>query len=171
MSRVAPEGLLLPSPVGSLLARYDAAGLRELRFWPRGEHSPAGTRDEPPRGDALGRALAAQLREYFAGERRSFDLPLAAVGTDFQRRVWNALARIPFGETRSYGEVAEEVRCPSGSRAVGQANGRNPIPIVVPCHRVLASGGGIGGYMGAGPDGAGVRIKRWLLRHEGVANG
>ena len=160
--------LLLPSPVGPLLAEYDAAGVRALRFRPQGEHPPAGTRDEPARSDALGRQVARELREYFAGERREFSLPLAAQGTEFQRRAWEALRRIPYGETRSYAELAAAVGSPKGARAVGQANGRNPLPIVVPCHRVLASGGGIGGYLGAWEGGDGTEVKRWLLRHEGV---
>jgi methylated-DNA-[protein]-cysteine S-methyltransferase len=157
--------LLLTSPVGPLLVEHDGAAVRAIHFFPQGMHPPAGTRVEPGRDDALGWKVAEQLREYFAGKRRDFDLPLAAEGTDFRRRVWNALRTIPFGETRTYGEVAKEVR--SIARAVGQANRHNPIPIVVPCHRVLA-GHGIGGYAGASADGEELARKRWLLRHEGV---
>lgn len=160
--------LLLASPVGPLLAEYDEAGVRALRFWPQGEHPPAGTRAEPAPGDVLGRQLARELKEYFAGARRGFTVPLAAAGTEFQRRVWEALRRIPCGETRTYGELAAELGSPHASRAVGQANARNPVPIVVPCHRVLASGGGLGGYLGDWEEGRGVAIKRWLLRLEGV---
>lgn len=161
--------LLLASPVGPLLAEHDGASLLGLRFRPQGEHPPAGIRDAPARDDELGRRIAGQLAEYFAGERRAFDLPLAATGTPFQRRVWAALAAIPWGETRSYMKIAAEAGSPAASRAVGQANARNPLPIVVPCHRVLAADGGIGGYLGTGPEGSGVPIKRWLLRHEGAA--
>ena len=101
---------------------------------------------------------AAQLQEYFAGERREFDLPLAARGTEFQRRVWAALGAIPYGQTMSYGQVAARLGLvPGASRAVGSANGSNPIPIVVPCHRVVRSGGGLGGYTG------GVHRKEHLL--------
>ncbi|HEX5723882.1 MAG TPA: methylated-DNA--[protein]-cysteine S-methyltransferase [Longimicrobiaceae bacterium] len=162
--------LLLVSPVGPLLVEHDGAAVRSIRFWRQGEHPPAGTRDEPARDDALGRRVAEQLRDYFAGTRSEFDLPLHAEGTDFQRRVWDALRAIPFGQTRTYGDVAAQLGLrPRGARAVGQANARNPLPIVVPCHRVLGAGNALGGYMGSGPDGEGAALKRWLLRHEGAA--
>ena len=98
---------------------------------------------------------AEQLAEYFAGERREFDLPLAPRGTGFQERVWRALLAIPFGETRSYGELARAIGRPSASRAVGMANGRNPISIMVPCHRVIGANGTLTGY------GGGLPAKRW----------
>ncbi len=101
-----------------------------------------------------------QLDEYFAGERKAFDLPLELVGTDFQRAVWLALAAIPYGETISYRELAALVGRPRAVRAVGQANGANPVPIVLPCHRVIAADGTIGGY------GGGVDLKRRLLALE-----
>jgi methylated-DNA-[protein]-cysteine S-methyltransferase len=107
-------------------------------------------------------AAMAQLEEYFAGRRQCFDLPLELNGTDFQRSVWTELGEIPYGETISYAELAMMVGRPQAYRAVGQANGANPIPIVLPCHRVLASGGGIGGY------GGGLTMKRQLLTLEGV---
>jgi methylated-DNA-[protein]-cysteine S-methyltransferase len=107
-------------------------------------------------------AAVAQLEEYFAGGRRSFDLPLELEGTDFQRSVWLRLAEIPYGETVSYAELAMMVGRPHAFRAVGQANGANPVPIVLPCHRVVASGGGLGGY------GGGLPMKRQLLTLEGV---
>ena len=103
---------------------------------------------------ALPAALAKakrQIKEYFAGGRREFDLPLALEGTDFQRRVWAELRRIPFGETISYGELAARVGKPTASRAVGAANGRNPLPVVVPCHRVIGSSGRLVGYGGGLP--------------------
>jgi methylated-DNA-[protein]-cysteine S-methyltransferase len=103
---------------------------------------------------------AAQLAEYFAGRRRSFHMPLAPLGTGFQREVWRALVAIPYGETRSYGEIARVVGRPAASRAVGAANGRNPIAIIVPCHRVIGSNGDLTGY------GGGMAAKRWLLDHE-----
>ncbi|MDB4949759.1 MAG: methylated-DNA--[protein]-cysteine S-methyltransferase [Gemmatimonadetes bacterium] len=163
------QRLLLTSPVGPLLAEYAADGLRTLHFWPQGAHPPAGTRVEPSRDDVLGWKVAEQLREYFAGTRTAFDLPLAPAGTEFQRRVWSALCRIPAGETRSYGQVAAEMGMPRSPRPVGQANRRNPIPVVIPCHRVLAASGALGGYMGSwGDDGESADIKRWLLRHEGA---
>jgi methylated-DNA-[protein]-cysteine S-methyltransferase len=105
---------------------------------------------------------ALQLEEYFAGERTVFDVPMALDGTPFQREVWGELTRIPYGQTISYGELARRVGRPKGPRAVGQANGRNPIPIIVPCHRVVA-GNGLGGYGGGRP------VKRALLAVEGVS--
>jgi methylated-DNA-[protein]-cysteine S-methyltransferase len=170
-TRIEPSSgvrrLLLASPVGPLLVEYADDGVRAIRFWEQGRHPPAGTRVQATRGDALGWAVAAQLREYFAGARRTFDLPLAPGGTEFRRRVWDALREIPFGETRTYRDVAEVVGC-RAARAVGQANRHNPLPIVVPCHRVLAVGG-IGGYSGDSGEGRGIDTKRWLLRHEGAA--
>jgi methylated-DNA-[protein]-cysteine S-methyltransferase len=103
---------------------------------------------------------AAQLVEYFAGHRRAFDLPLAPRGTGFQEIVWRALTAIPFGETRSYGALARTIGRPAASRAVGAANGKNPISIIVPCHRVVASSGELTGYAG------GLAAKKWLLEHE-----
>lgn len=106
---------------------------------------------------------ASQLTEYFAGKRRAFDLALEAEGTEFQRRVWQELSRIPYGETISYRELARRVGNPSAVRAVGGANGRNPLPIVIPCHRVIASDGSLAGF------GGGLAAKQFLLRLEGVA--
>lgn len=104
----------------------------------------------------------AQLDEYFAGTRRDFDLPLAPKGTDFQRKVWNALCTIDWGETRSYGQIAAQVGNPKASRAVGGANNRNPIAVVIPCHRVIGSSGKMVGYRG------GLGIKEHLLKLEGI---
>ena len=117
----AVKRLLLASPVGPLLVEHDGQAVRAIRYWPQGAHPPAGTRVEPTRDDALGWRVAEQLREYFAGKRRDFDLPLAAEGTDFQRRVWAALRTIPFGETRTYGEVAATIGAPRAVRAVANA--------------------------------------------------
>lgn len=102
----------------------------------------------------------AQLGEYFAGRRTSFDLPLAPRGTQHQEAVWKALCEIPFGETRSYGELAAHLGRPGAARAVGSANGQNPISIVIPCHRVVGADGSLTGYAG------GTARKQWLLRHE-----
>ena len=101
-----------------------------------------------------------QLDEYFQGKRKSFDLPLALSGTQFQQKVWNALCTIPYGETRSYKEIAAQIQNPKGCRAVGMANNRNPIMIIIPCHRVIGSNGSLVGYAG------GLDIKQWLLAHE-----
>ena len=103
-----------------------------------------------------------ELQEYFHGGRRDFDLPLAPAGTPFQQRVWQELCRIPYGRTASYGEIARRIGLPKGPRAVGQANHRNPIPILIPCHRVIAARGALGGY------GGGLDIKIRLLKLEGT---
>ena len=117
---------------------------------------------ESPRHEPLA-AASAQLSEYFAGRRRNFDVPLAAAGTDFQRRVWNELTQIEFGTTLSYGALAQRLGNPGASRAVGLANGSNPISIIVPCHRVIGANGSLTGY------GGGLERKQWLLQHEGAA--
>jgi len=146
---------VVPSPLGSLAIAVDAdERLVEIRL--DGE-AGAGTRDARACATA-----ATQLREYFAGKRRDFDLPLAPNGTVFQQRVWQALRAIPYGTLRSYGDVARAIGQPLAVRAVGQANGRNPLPIVIPCHRVIASDGSIGGYSG------GLTVKHQLLALEGV---
>jgi len=106
-------------------------------------------------------AAARQLKEYFSGKRREFALPLRMAGTEFQRRVWSELSQIPFGETRSYSQLAKRLNNPNGSRAVGLANGRNPIAIIVPCHRVIGADGSLTGF------GGGIDRKEWLLSHEG----
>jgi len=126
-------------------------------------------RPEPSRADEIVDDEAAcesavrQLTEYFAGVRRSFDLPLAPEGTAFQRSVWNELLQIRFGEHTSYGELARRLGRPDSARAVGAANGSNPIAIVIPCHRVIGRDGSLTGY------GGGLPIKRWLLDHEAGA--
>jgi methylated-DNA-[protein]-cysteine S-methyltransferase len=112
------------------------------------------------RDDAGLAHVVAQLGAYFAGELADFDIPMAMHGTDFQRRVWAELRRIPYGETISYGELARRVGSPKASRAVGLANGRNPVAIVVPCHRVIGADGSLTGY------GGGLDRKVWLLEHE-----
>jgi methylated-DNA-[protein]-cysteine S-methyltransferase len=153
---------IVESPVGPLVLEASADALTEIRL-PRagrarlGEGEGAAGRQPAPLRDAR-----RQLAEYFACRRRAFDLPLELAGTAFQCEVWWALADIPYGETVSYGELAAMVGRPTAFRAVGQANGANPIPIVLPCHRVVASGGRIGGY------GGGLPVKRRLLSLEGV---
>ncbi len=109
---------------------------------------------------ALEKRVAAELREYFAGQRTAFTFPFRAEGSDFERKVWAALAEIPYGETRTYGEVAQAIGQPTAARAVGAANGRNPVPLVVPCHRVVAAGGRLGGF------GGGIALKQHLLSLE-----
>jgi methylated-DNA-[protein]-cysteine S-methyltransferase len=148
----------IESPVGELLLVGDGERLFGL-------HMQAGRRPGhvPPDSKAASEPFGAareQLGEYFAGERTEFDLPLAPVGTPFQEEVWSALREIPYGQTASYGELAERIGRASASRAVGMANGRNPISIVVPCHRVIGASGALTGYAG------GVERKRFLLELE-----
>lgn len=119
----------------------------------------------PNHAHPLVRQALRQLREYFAGRRQDFDLPLETGGTPFQERVWRALLKIPYGKTRSYAEIARAIRAPKAVRAVGTANGSNMLPIVVPCHRVISTGGGLGGY------GGGLAVKRLLLELESHAAG
>ena len=149
--------LLLHTPVSLLMAEYDRESLRSLRFWRQGVHPPADTRDEPARGDALGHRLVLQIEAYFAGEGRGFDLPLRPASTPFRQAVRDALCAIPYGEVRSYGEIAEAIGHPGAARAVGQANASNPYPLVVPCHRVLAAGNRSGGFSAEG--GAATKLR------------
>lgn len=159
------------SPIGRLLLQSDGLALTGLymdvpgRFVPGqpvpGRSPGAGTWTEDAKGGPLPQTVR-QLEEYFAGRRRDFDLPLCLDGTPFQRRVWKVLTGIPYGETMSYGQLAKRIDSPNASRAVGLANGRNPISILVPCHRVIGANGSLTGY------GGGVERKRWLLAHEGL---
>lgn len=143
----------IESPVGRIRIAADDAGLRRIDLVGDDEPAPSDWR----RADAALAEAARQLREYFAGSRTRFELPLAPEGTDFDRRTWQALLTIPHGETISYAELARRVGSPGASRAVGRANGRNPLAIVIPCHRVIASDGTLGGYAG------GLPMKRKLL--------
>ncbi|MFO7608567.1 MAG: methylated-DNA--[protein]-cysteine S-methyltransferase [Candidatus Krumholzibacteriia bacterium] len=150
-----------PSPLGPLGLESDGTALLRIRL--PGEKRPAP--DGPPRcaAPAAFTAVIAQLDEYFAGARTAFDLPLAPAGTPFQRRVWALLQAIPYGQTITYAELARRAGNPAACRAVGAANGRNPLPVVVPCHRVIGSGGRLTGYAG------GLAAKARLLALEGVA--
>ncbi len=148
----------IDTPVGKLLLAGDGFRLTHVCFQ-SGPH-PMRPEDDWPASREPFETAIAQLREYFEGRRRRFELPLAPTGTDFQRRVWRALATIPFGETISYGELAHRIGNPRGSRAVGLANGANPLPIVVPCHRVIGANGSLTGF------GGGLPIKRALLALE-----
>lgn len=135
----------MESPVGKLLLAADDAGLRKVLFG--GEPAAHWREEAAPLAETV-----RQLRAYFAGDLHDFDLPLAPVGTPFQLRVWRELRNIPYGQTISYGELARRVGSPNGSRAVGLANGANPISIVVPCHRVIGSNGKLTGYGGGLPN-------------------
>ncbi|MEO8097802.1 MAG: methylated-DNA--[protein]-cysteine S-methyltransferase [Acidobacteriota bacterium] len=140
----------LPSPVGPLLIAGDDAAVRRVYFPKNGKpHKAEPDWTQASRGPIAD--AAAQLREYFDGRRTHFDLPLAPVGTPFQRSVWKRLEEIPYGETISYAELARRVGNPKAARAVGSANGKNPLPIVIPCHRVIAADGTLGGFGGGLP--------------------
>jgi methylated-DNA-[protein]-cysteine S-methyltransferase len=148
----------LPSPIGTLLLAADAQGLREVVFASGANHRAA---DPHWIRNAAALAFArVALQDYFDGARTAFDLPLHPVGTPFQRDVWNALRAIPYGATASYAQIARQIGKPNAVRAVGAANGRNPLPIVVPCHRVIGSDGSLTGFSG------GLPAKRFLLALE-----
>jgi methylated-DNA-[protein]-cysteine S-methyltransferase len=147
----------LDTPIGRLRLVSTGSHLAAIEF----EHHHGEPGADSLATDAVLELAAAQLLEYFAGRRRRFELPLAAAGTAFQRQVWAALAAIPWGELRSYAAIARAIERPTAVRAVGAANGRNPLPIVIPCHRVVGSNGSLTGFAG------GLGIKRQLLELEG----
>ncbi len=162
---------VIDTPVGPLFVGGSAEGIHRVDFLAGDGHGVRKdgwsiTALERDAGEAAthdpqaAAEVTTQLREYFAGERSTFSLRLAARGTEFQRRVWSALSEIPEGETRSYGQIAARIGSPAASRAVGAANGQNPIAVVVPCHRVVGANGTLTGY------GGGLDRKRWLLEHE-----
>jgi O-6-methylguanine DNA methyltransferase len=154
---MAESFAVVESPLGPLLLGAEDGALTLLWMSPLPERETGGA-------DARDRAVLAaardQLEAYFAGDLTAFDLPLAPVGTPFQQRVWSALVEIPFGETVSYGSLATRLGRPGAARAVGLANGSNPISIIIPCHRVIGSDGRLTGY------GGGIDRKAWLLDHE-----
>jgi methylated-DNA-[protein]-cysteine S-methyltransferase len=147
---------VLPSPIGEVVLVSNGQALTAVCL------SPAEIGKEWRRDDTLLRPACEQLRAYFAGELLDFDLPLAPAGTDFQQRVWAELRRIAFGSTTSYAQIAARIGRPKAARPVGAANGRNPIAIIVPCHRVIGANGTLTGY------GGGLDRKEWLLRHEAM---
>jgi methylated-DNA-[protein]-cysteine S-methyltransferase len=154
---VTHQTVCVESPLGPVhLLTDDGVHLSEIRLGDSRAHASEAVARPCP---ILKRA-SQQLAEYFAGRRQEFDLPLSPVGTAFQRRVWQALRQIPFGSTASYQEIARAIGQPTACRAVGGANGRNPIPIFIPCHRVIGSGGALVGFS------AGLDKKIWLLQHE-----
>jgi methylated-DNA-[protein]-cysteine S-methyltransferase len=152
----------MPSPVGELTLVASEKGLTAI-LWENDDPDRVrlADRTEAPANPVLVET-ARQLGEYFAGRREVFDLPLDFHGTDFQKRVWEQLLAIPFGETRSYGEIARALGQPTASRAVGAANGKNPISIVAPCHRVIGTNGSLTGFAG------GLEAKQRLLALEGL---
>jgi len=141
----------LTTPIGRISVTAVGRAVRAVQF--------GGPPRRGPRSSLLERALR-QLEAYFAGRLRHFDLPLDPAGTTFQKRVWRELGRIPFGDTVTYGEIAAQVGNARASRAVGGANHRNPIAIIIPCHRVVGAGGALTGYA------SGIERKAWLLEHE-----
>ena len=146
----------MKTPIGEIRLVSDGKSLTGLYM---GSYGPKPTKAWQQGGVFLSRA-EKQLRDYFDGKRKRFDLPLAGVGTEFQKTVWKALCDIPYGETISYGELARRIGQPKAARAVGLANGSNPISIIVPCHRVIGANGTLTGY------GGGLPRKKWLLEHE-----
>lgn len=144
---------ILKTPVGLLLIEANEEAITAIDFL---ENEP----ESAISGNTITAMATQQLREYFVGERKEFELPLHPEGTDFQREVWGHLEDIPFGTTRSYLDIATRIGDQGAVRAVGAANGRNPIAIVLPCHRVIASNGALTGYAG------GLHRKKWLLEHE-----
>lgn len=147
---------VIDSPIGPLLLVASGDALTRIDFG--GERAG---RSEAGRAPVLARAKR-ELGDYFRGKLREFTVPLAPEGTAFQRDVWNALLALPYGETTTYGEIAQKIGRPAAVRAVGAANGANPIPIIIPCHRVIGRDGSLTGY------GGGISIKQFLLRLEGV---
>ena len=155
----------LPSPVGPLTLAADDAALQVLAFACEdvAQSPPAAWQLVASAEHAVLHEAAQQLQAYFAGRLRAFDLPLQPSGTPFQQRVWQALRRIPYGDTRSYGEVAQRIASPKASRAVGAASGANPIAIIIPCHRVVGAAGQLTGF------GGGLPAKQTLLALEHAA--
>ena len=159
-SETTRNQLVVSSPVGKLRLIASDKGLVAI------DVRNVKTSSDEVKNVAAQKILSAtkkQLEQYFAGKRTSFDIPLDLEGTDFQRQAWLALCRIPFGKTISYGQQAKNIKKPKAFRAVGSANGKNPIPIIVPCHRVVAGDGSLGGYS------LGLKMKKQLLALEGVS--
>lgn len=143
---------LIDSPVGLLTLRAEDGALTAILFGDQ--------RTGLPGSDQILDQAEAELKEYFAGERKEFAVPVRLTGTEFQKKVWAALAEIPYGETATYGEIAARIGKPKACRAVGTANHHNPVPIIVPCHRVIGAGGSLTGY------GGGLEVKAYLLTLE-----
>jgi methylated-DNA-[protein]-cysteine S-methyltransferase len=162
------DALVLDTPIGPLTLTASDAGLHTVHFQRDGAASrPEPSAPAPTKASAHPVLVeaAAQLGEYFAGRRREFDLPLAPAGTPFQLAAWRALLEIPFATTVSYGEQARRLGGTAKTRAVGAANGRNPIPVIIPCHRVVGADGKLVGF------GGGLETKAWLLDHERAVAG
>jgi len=150
--------LRLESPIGPLFLHAEDNDLTRVSFSPLVKHYPKQTQHP------ILRQASEQLVNYFDHGTHSFDVPLKLTGTDFQNQVWRALTTIPFGQTQSYGQIAKQIKHPKAARAVGMANNKNPIVIIVPCHRVIGASGQLVGY------GGGLGVKEWLLKHEQAPN-
>lgn len=159
---IAARSLTAPSPIGGVLIQASPLGIRQVRFVDIATAQHADS--EHPAAARHASAAAKQLAAYFAGQLRRFTLPLDLRGTAFQERIWGALLEVPYGQTSTYGKLARTIGNPNAGRAVGLANGANPIAVIVPCHRVVGSDGKLTGYAG------GTERKRWLLDLEGTAN-
>ena len=151
---------IIVTPCGPLRLALDEGALARVDFMDSGTLTPDDWHQDP----AALAPFVEQFTAYFAGRLQRFELPLCLTGTPFQQRVWQALAGIPYGQTRSYGEQAASIGKPTAVRAVGAANGRNPLPIILPCHRVIGRDGSLTGYAG------GLARKAWLLEHEQKTN-
>ncbi len=156
---------VIETPIGSLGLAASAAGLSRVEFdadpgFARGSSDRGTGPGTDPAAESILRQAAEELNRYFKGELTEFSVPLAPLGTDFQKRVWDRLRQIPFAATTTYGSIARGLGDPNATRAVGLANGRNPLPIIVPCHRVIGADGSLIGF------GGGLPRKRWLLEHE-----
>ncbi|MSO60368.1 MAG: methylated-DNA--[protein]-cysteine S-methyltransferase [Ilumatobacteraceae bacterium] len=159
-NKLVRNDLVVASPVGKLRLVASEKGLVAIDI---GNNTKQAVTTTNSSAQAILMKTKKQLEQYFAGKRSAFDIDLDLVGTDFQVQAWRALCRIPYGTTISYGRQAASIKKPKAFRAVGSANGKNPIPIVVPCHRVVASDGTLGGYS------LGLRMKKQLLKLEGVS--
>lgn len=150
----------LMTPLGELAVRASESGITQVQFLVATDIERSGNKEH---GNAITALGIEQLSEYFAGERQIFALPLAPQGTEFQQKIWTALQTIEFGVSCSYGDIAKDIHQPTAARAVGMANSKNPIAIVIPCHRVIGKNGTLTGYAG------GLDKKSWLLQHEQAA--
>ncbi|ARU62201.1 cysteine methyltransferase [Tumebacillus avium] len=151
------------TPLGELYVAVDETGVRKVAMTAEEWEAYAAELGGVPRDAEMCSEAVRQLKEYFQGARREFDLPLSVHGTPFRKQVWAALCEIPYGEVRSYGQIAERIGKPKGPRAIGQANRNNPLPILIPCHRVIGKNGDLVGYAGPRTD-----LKSVLLELEGV---
>lgn len=165
MMTAARATRLIDTPLGAMLAVANERGILRLEFDPEAEpgHFDCPADKQQDRAESHLSKLTCELAEYFAGTRTEFTVPVIPFGSDFERRAWEFLRAIPFGQTRSYGQQARAIAGPNAARAVGGANGRNPIAIVIPCHRVIGADGSLTGFA------SGLHRKQWLLKHEGAA--